>query len=347
LDFNRAGVPLLELVTRPVFRAPAECAAFLTVLRRLVRWLEISDADMEKGHLRCDANVSLRSAGASGFGVKTELKNLNSIKGVERGLGAEIARQSALLAAGAAIEQATLLYDVEHDRLAVMRSKEQAHDYRYFPDPDLPVLRVEPAVLEAVRAELPELPWARAERLEAQHGLPAYDAGVLCEQRELADYFEAVVRAGAPPKKASNWIMTVMLRHLKEQVLSVEEWRARVPAEALACVVLQVESARATAIAGKSALEEALRTGANPQSIFAARGDGVLRSQEDLQPLVLQVVADHPGPVAQYLSGRTKVFGFLVGEVVKKSGGKAEPRLVQDLLRAELSRRSGSTPSGA
>jgi aspartyl-tRNA(Asn)/glutamyl-tRNA(Gln) amidotransferase subunit B len=222
-----------------------------------------------------------------------------------------------------------------------MRSKEYAHDYRYFPDPDLPVLRVSRALLESLRSGLPELPWARTARFVADFGLPAYDAGVLCEQRELADYFEAVVRAGAPSKKASNWIMTEMLRHLKEQTLSVEQGRVRVPPEGLAYVVMQVESLQATAIAGKSALEEAMRTGADPKAIFAARGIKTLSTAVDLRPLVLEVLEENRGVVGEYLQGRTRSFEFLVGQVMKKTRGQAVPQVVQELLRSELARRGG------
>ncbi len=341
VDFNRAGVPLLELVTRPVFHEPAECAAFLTVLRRLVRWLGISDGEMEKGHLRCDANVSLRPAGAQGLGVKTELKNLNSIRGVERGLAAEITRQREILAAGGAIQQATLLYDVERGRLQIMRTKEHAHDYRYFPDPDLPVLRVEPAWLDAVRAGLPELPWARAGRLAAQYGLPAYDAGVLCERRDLADYFEVVVGAGAPAKKASNWMMTEMLRRLRELALSVEEWRERVRPEWFAEIVARVDSAQATASAGRDVLDEVARRGVAPGPLFAARGATVLRAPEELKPLVLETLAEHPGTVAEWRRGKRKVIGFLVGQVLRKSGGTAAPDAVRRLIEAELAEPGG------
>ena len=344
LDFNRAGVPLLELVTEPVFRAPAECSTFLTVLRRLVRWLGICEGSMEKGHLRCDANVSLRPVGAAAFGVKTELKNLNSIKGVERGLAAEIARQRSVLAAGGRLEQATLLYDTERDRLAVMRSKEYAHDYRYFPDPDLPVLRVSPAWLESLRSGLPELPWARAARFVAGFGLPAYDAGLLCEQRELADYYEELVEAGAPAKSASNWVMTEMLRHLKEQGLSVRQWRDKVRAPWFAHIIAQVESAQVTAFGGKSVLDEVMRTGADPDSIFVKRGTKVLNSTEELRPLVLEVLDEHRGVVGEVLRGRTRAFEFLVGQVMKKSRGQAVPQVVQELLHSELARRGGRPP---
>src|SRR5689334_22922528 len=205
VDFNRAGVPLLELVTEPVLRSPAECAAFLTELRRLVRWLGISDGDMEKGQLRCDANVSLRAAGAERLGTKTELKNLNSIRGVERGVTAEIARQAERLDAGERIVQATLLYDADHDKLQIMRTKEHAHDYRYFPDPDLPILRVSQD--QIARAAVPELPWQREARYREALELPAYDANVLTESRELGDYLEASIPPGHA-KLASNWLMT-------------------------------------------------------------------------------------------------------------------------------------------
>jgi aspartyl-tRNA(Asn)/glutamyl-tRNA(Gln) amidotransferase subunit B len=339
VDFNRAGVPLLELVTEPVFRHPAECAAFLTALRRLVRWLGISDADMEKGHLRCDANVSIRPVGAERLGVKTELKNLNSIKGVEKGITAEIARQTALLDGGGRIEQATLLYDADHDKLAVMRSKEQAHDYRYFPEPDLPLLRVDAASLDAERAGLPELPWTREERLVADHALPAYDAGVLTEERALSDYFEELA-ARVPAKTASNWVMTEVLRHEKERGWDTAAWRARVPADRLAGLIGRVESGTLTGTLAKQALQTVVEEGGDLDAVLARPQFQVRGSSDDLLPLVRAVLEEHPGPVAQYLGGKTSTLGFLVGQVMKKSGGQAVPQVVQDLLRGELAQRS-------
>jgi len=309
VDFNRAGVPLLELVTKPVFRDPAECAAFLAGLRRLVRWLGISDGDMEKGHLRCDANVSIRPAGESGFGTKTELKNLNSIRGVEKGLAAEIARQRQVLDAGGTIEQSTLLYDAEHDRLAVMRSKEHAHDYRYFPEPDLPVLSVSEAWIREAGARLPELPWAWERRMIEHYGIPAYDAAVLGEQRDVADYYEALVSAGAPPKKASNWLMTEVLRHLKERSWTMAEWRQRLPAAKLSWLIGQVESVRVTAAAAKGVIEAVAESGGDPETIVVERG-------------------------------KTATLGFLVGQVMKRSGGRAVPQAVRSLLEAELAKRA-------
>jgi aspartyl-tRNA(Asn)/glutamyl-tRNA(Gln) amidotransferase subunit B len=343
VDFNRAGVPLLELVTEPVFRAPAECAAFLLTLRRLVRWLEISDGDMEKGQLRCDANVSLRPMGQTKLGTKTELKNLNSIKGVERGITAEIARQSMVLESGGSIEQATLLYDADHDRLAVMRSKEHAHDYRYFPDPDLPRLLVGPAQLESSRASLPELPWSRAARLETHYGSPAYDAGVLTDQRELADYYEACAE-GADGKMASNWIMTEVLRALKSCGWSVEQWAVQVPPGRLRDLLSRVSSRALPGPVAKQVFGWMLEESGGIDELLARHDVRVQGSADELAPLVREVIEEHPGPVAQYLGGKTATLGFLVGQVMKKSGGQAVPQVVQELVRAELERRAQSTP---
>ena len=339
VDFNRAGVPLLELVTQPVFREPADCAAFLTALRRLVRWLGISDGDMEKGHLRCDANVSIRPAGDTGFGTKTELKNLNSIKGVEKGLTAEIARQQGVVGAGGRIEQATLLYDADHDKLAIMRSKEYAHDYRYFPEPDLPVLTVDAGWLASARERLPELPWVRAERLVSRFGLPAYDAGILCEQRELADYFEAVAGSG-DAKLASNWLMTEVLRMLKERDWSLADWSDRVPPARMAAFLQRVASRELPGPLAKQVIGWMADEPGDVSELLERHGVKVQASAEDLAPLVRAAIDENPGPVSQYLAGKTATLGFLVGQVMKKSGGQAVPQTVKELLEAELARRA-------
>jgi aspartyl-tRNA(Asn)/glutamyl-tRNA(Gln) amidotransferase subunit B len=340
VDFNRAGVPLLELVTEPVLREPAECAAFLTALRRLVRWLGISDGDMEKGQLRCDANVSLRPAGTSGLGVKTEIKNLNSIKGVERGLAAEIGRQRRVLEDGGRIEQATLLYDADRDRLAVMRTKEHAHDYRYLPEPDLPLLRVGREWIEDAGARLPELPWAREARLVATLGLPPYDAAVLTEQRDLADYAEATA-AGIEPKTASNWIMTEVLRVVRERGWSVAAWAERVPAERLRDLLARVERRELPGPLAKQVFGWMTDEPGDVEALLAAHGVRVQGSSAELLPLVRAVLDENPDAVRQVLAGRAATLGFLVGQVMRKSGGQAVPQTVQDLLREELARRSG------
>jgi aspartyl-tRNA(Asn)/glutamyl-tRNA(Gln) amidotransferase subunit B len=335
VDFNRAGVPLLELVTEPVLRTPAECTAFLGALRRLVRSLGISDGDMEKGQLRCDANVSLRPAGSGALGTKTEIKNLNSIKGVEKGVTAEIARQQGLLDRGGEVVQATLLYDADHDKLAIMRTKEDAHDYRYFPDPDLPVLRVSAGRIARVRAALPELPWVRQERFVLRHGLPAYDAAVLCETPELADYFEAVA-TGADGKLASNWIMTEVLRVRNERNWSAERWAARVPPERLREFLARVGSRELPGPVAKQVFGWMCDEEGPVGDLLERHGVRVQGSEAELRPLVEQVLAENPAVVAQYLAGEEKTFGFLVGQVMKKSGGQAVPDVVRELLRAAL-----------
>jgi aspartyl-tRNA(Asn)/glutamyl-tRNA(Gln) amidotransferase subunit B len=340
VDFNRAGVPLLELVTQPVFRAPAECSAFLTSLRRLVRWLAISDGDMEKGHLRCDANVSLRPAGSAPFGTKTEIKNLNSIKAVEKGITSEIERQRGLLGRGERVTQATLLYDADHDRLAIMRTKEHAHDYRYFPEPDLPRLVVREEWIDEAKRGMPELPWAREARLASQYGLPAYDAGVLCEQRDLADYFEACAAIG-DPKSASNWIMTEMLRVLNERGWTLARWTERVPAPRFADLLGRIARRELPGPLAKQVFGWMVDEDGDVAALLERHAVRVQGSADELLPLVREVLDANPGPVAQFLGGKTATLGFLVGQVMKKSGGQAVPQTVQDLLRAELSRRAG------
>jgi aspartyl-tRNA(Asn)/glutamyl-tRNA(Gln) amidotransferase subunit B len=339
VDFNRAGVPLLELVTEPVLASPAECAAFLTALRRLVRWLGISGGDMEKAQLRCDANVSVRRPGARALGTKTELKNLNSIKGVEKGVRAEIARQVALLEAGGQVEQATLLYDADHDRLAVMRTKEHAHDYRYFPDPDLPVLRVSEAERESARAALPELPWTREARFRDALGLPAYDAGVLTDSRELADYFEASAPA-AHAKLAGNWLMTEVLRVLNDRGWDLAEWSARVPPARLAEFLDRVAARELPGPVAKEVFAWLADEPGTVAELLERHGVKVAGDEAELRPLVRAVLDEHATAVAQVLAGQEKAFGFLVGQAMKRAGGRAVPDVLRRLLREELAARA-------
>jgi aspartyl-tRNA(Asn)/glutamyl-tRNA(Gln) amidotransferase subunit B len=334
VEFNRAGVPLLELVTQPAFHDPAECAAFLLALRRLVRWLGISDGDMEKGQLRCDANVSLRPVGREALGTKTEIKNLNSIKAVEKGLLAEIARQGGVLDSGGRIEQATLLFDADHDRLAVMRTKEHAHDYRYFPEPDLPLLKVDAAWMKQAASALPELPWTRAERFVREYGLPAYDAGVLSEDREYSDLADRVIRDSTNRKLASNFLMNRVLKFYREEragrALNVEH-------------LVQFNNVTAARFPGPLAnriLEMVLEQGTDPESVVAKSGFKV-PERSDLVALVRAALDENPGPVAQYLAGKSATLGFLVGQVMKKSEGQAVPQVVQELLKEELATRGG------
>jgi aspartyl-tRNA(Asn)/glutamyl-tRNA(Gln) amidotransferase subunit B len=335
VDFNRAGTPLLELVTDPDFHDPEECAAFLTALRRLVRYLGISEADMEKGHLRCDANVSLRPKGTSALGTKTEIKNLNSIKGVEKGLAAEIERQARVLEGGGRIEQATLLYDADRDRLAVMRSKEHAHDYRYFPDPDLPILVVDEAWIDDARARLPELPWARAARFARDFDLPVYDAAVLTDQRAIADYFEAV-SAGVDRKLASNWVMTEVMRILKDREWDAAAWAARVPATRLHELLRRIEAKALPGPLAKQVFAWMCDEDGDVDALLERHGVRVQSSSDELLPLVRAVIEANPGPVAQIRAGKTQTMGFLIGQVMKESRGQAVPETVRALLAQEL-----------
>jgi aspartyl-tRNA(Asn)/glutamyl-tRNA(Gln) amidotransferase subunit B len=342
VDFNRAGVPLLELVTRPVFREPAECAGFLQALRRLVRWLAISDGDMEKGQLRCDANVSLRPAGQEALGTKTELKNLNSIKGVEKGLTAEIARQRSVLASGGAIEQATLLYDADHDKLAVMRTKESAHDYRYFPEPDLPLLRVEAPWLAAAGGALPELPWDVEAKLVRDDGIPQDQAAIVSADRDHLQLYRNLVGTGLSKKTSANVIVNDVRKYENKYELTPAALEEKLPWKLLATLFLRVEQAQVTATGARGLLEEVFANGADPSTLFVSGGTAV-SSAADLTPLVRAAIEENPGPVAQYLGGKTATLGFLVGQVMKKSGGQAVPQTVRELLEAELAKRSAGS----
>ena len=336
LDFNRAGVPLIEMVSEPALASSDEAYRYLTRLRQLVRVLGITDGDMEKGSLRCDANVSLRRPGAKELGTKTEIKNLNSIRAVERGIEAEIRRQAAILDAGGRVEQCTLLYDVDHDALAVMRSKEFAHDYRYFPEPDLPPLLVSDAALETARRELPELPAARAERFETALGLPAYDADVLTADYEVAGYFERVVAAGAEPKAASNWIMGEVARVSKERGWSVADVEKTFPPARLAALADLGKRGLVSGNLAKEVFAAMLDDAGEPEAIARARGLVQESDPEALRPLVRQVLAENAGPAEEFRAGKEKAFGFLLGQLMRATGGKANPQIARDLLRQEL-----------
>ncbi len=296
---------------------------------------------MEKGQLRCDANVSLRPAGSTVFGTKSEIKNLNSIRGVERGITAELKRQERVLSEGGRIEQATLLYDADQDKLAVMRSKEHAHDYRYFPEPDLPVLEVNAAWLEAARAAQPVLPWER-ERAFMALGLPWTDAQVLCETPALAEYALEVMRA-AEPKLASNWLMTEVLRVLKERDWPAARWREQVPAARLADLLARVAAQSLPGPLAKQVFAWMVDEPGDVAGLLERHGVRVQSSNEELVPLVREVLDQNPGPVAQYQAGKTATLGFLVGQVMKKSGGQAVPQVVQTLLKRELEARAAGT----
>jgi aspartyl-tRNA(Asn)/glutamyl-tRNA(Gln) amidotransferase subunit B len=336
LDFNRSGVPLLEIVTEPDLRSAPDAADCFSRVREVLVAVGASDGNMEEGSLRCDANVSVRPVGQTALGTKTEVKNVNSFRYLQKALEFEIERQGAVLRGGGRVRQETRLWDSGMGETVSMRSKEEAHDYRYFPEPDLPPLDLEPAWIEAIRRSLPELPDARKARLMRDYGLPEYDADLLV--RLLAggaDYFEGMVAAGAPAKAASNWLQGEVRRRLKD--LGVDDV-AHVPVAppALAELVVLADRGIVSSTVAKDVLDKMWLTGRSAGAIIDAEGLGQIGDESALSALVADVLAQHADAVAQYRAGRTNTFGFLVGQVMRTSGGKANPKVVSDLLRKLL-----------
>ncbi len=340
VDMNRSGVPLVEIVSEPDIRTPAEASEYLQKLRTLVRYLEICDGNMEEGSLRCDVNLSLREAGSEGFGVKTEVKNLNSFKQVEQALQYEAGRQEKLLASGGRVTQDTLLWDPAAGRAAVMRSKEEAHDYRYFPEPDLRVLRVREDAIENIRQAMPELPDAKRERFVSQYGLPEYDAAVLTAARDMADFYEAVVAAGAEAKAASNWVMGEVSRELNERGAEIASLGMR-PAALAGLVVLQ-GSGRVSSSAAKTIFAAMLEdSGATAEDVMKRLGLEQVSDNAAIEAEAAAVLDAHPEEVARYLGGKEQLLQFFVGQLMKRTRGKANPKLATDLIRALLEKRRG------
>jgi aspartyl-tRNA(Asn)/glutamyl-tRNA(Gln) amidotransferase subunit B len=336
LDFNRSGVPLIEIVTEPDLRSAADAARCFAHLREMLVALGVNDGNMEEGSLRCDANVSVRPAGAEKFGTKAEVKNVNSFRYLQKALEFEIARQIEVVSSGGRVRQETRLWDSERDETVAMRSKEEAHDYRYFPEPDLPPLTVTTAWIEDIRRSLPELPEARKARFVAAYGLSEYDADVLVRLPGGADYFEAVVRAGASAKAAGNWIQGEVRRKLKD--LGADGGMAAVPfaPDALAELVSLVERGTISSSAAKDVFEKMWASGDRAAVIVKREGLGQIGDQAALAAFVDEVLAANPAVVAEFRAGRTATLGFLVGQVMKKSGGKANPKIVNELLRQAL-----------
>jgi aspartyl-tRNA(Asn)/glutamyl-tRNA(Gln) amidotransferase subunit B len=334
LDYNRAGVPLIEIVSEPDMRSGAEAAAFFEKLRQLVVWLGVNDGNMEEGSLRCDANVSVRPAGTERLGTKTEVKNVNSFRNLERAIDYEIRRQIDVIENGGRIVQETRLFDAAQGRTYTMRSKEEAHDYRYFPEPDLPPLLVDEARRQAILAGLPELPDTRLRRYVDTLGLPVYDANLLTQSRGLADYFEETAGLAGNAKAASNWVMGEVLRMMKEQDVTIDQVPVR-PA-ALAALIGLVDRGVISSTAAKDVFTKMYETGRSAQEIVDAEGLAQTSDTDALGALVTDIVAANPDAVEQIRKGRTNAFGFLVGQVMKASKGKANPKIVNELLAAAV-----------
>jgi len=336
LDYNRAGVPLIEIVTEPDLRSAADASAFFEQLRATLVWIGVNDGNMEEGSLRCDANVSVRPVGQTRLGTKAEVKNLNSFRYLRQALEYEIDRQIDLVDSGRRVDQETRLWDQATSRTITMRSKEEAHDYRYFPEPDLPPVDVDAARVGAARQALPELPAARRDRFLAEYGLSAYDATELTRLRETGDWFAAVVAAGAPAKPAANWLMGEMARKLNDAGLSLGD--SPVSAAGLAGLIDLVERRVINSSTAKDVFEKMWTSGATAPAIVDSDGLAQISDEGALAAAVDHVLVTHPEPARQYRAGQTKVLGFLVGQVMKATGGKASPALVNELLRRALDR---------
>jgi aspartyl-tRNA(Asn)/glutamyl-tRNA(Gln) amidotransferase subunit B len=334
VDFNRSGVPLIEIVSAPDLRSAQEAHDYLTALKAVLLYAGVSDCNMEEGSLRCDANVSIRPVGTETLGTRAEIKNLNSFRNVSRAIEHEIARQSALLAAGGKVVQETRLWNADRGETVSMRSKEDAHDYRYFPEPDLPPLVISAAWLAEVRAALPELPAEKRRRFVSKHKLPEYDAGVLTLAPEVADYFETVARESGNPKGASNWVMTEVLRKLKDDDRPLAS--CPVPPERLAELVKLVDEKAITGTTAKSVFETMWSTGEAARAIVEREGLAQVSDEGAIQSAVAAVIAASPEQVATYRKGKTSTLGWFVGQVMRKTGGQANPQLVNALLKKAL-----------
>jgi aspartyl-tRNA(Asn)/glutamyl-tRNA(Gln) amidotransferase subunit B len=338
VDLNRTGIPLIEIVSEPDIRSPEEASSYLRALHAILVYLQICDGNMEEGSFRCDANVSMRPIGTTPLGVKTELKNMNSFKNVQRGLQYEIERQTNLLVSGERVIQETRLFETSSGTTASMRSKEQAHDYRYFPDPDLLPLRVESSLVDRIRSELPELPSEKKERFVSDFGIPLYDAAVLTASRQMAEYFEQTVELFPNPKGVSNWIMTELMRLLKGEQDGIVN--CPVSPRKLADLLKLIEEGTVSGKIGKVVFEQMYTSGEDPLEIINKKGLVQVSDSQELTQVVLRVLDENPGEVAKFLAGKTQLMGFFVGQVMKATKGKANPTIVNQLLSEELGKRA-------
>jgi aspartyl-tRNA(Asn)/glutamyl-tRNA(Gln) amidotransferase subunit B len=334
VDLNRAGVPLMEIVSEPDIRTPKEASEYMKKLRTILRYLGVCDGNMEQGSLRCDANVSIRPQGAKELGVKVEIKNINSFRFVEKALEYEIRRQNAVAKEGGRIFQETRLWDPATGTTQSMRSKEEAHDYRYFPEPDLVPIVVEQKWIDEIKASLPELPDAKGERFISEYGLPEYDADLLTAERPTADWFEEAVKVGAQPKTASNWMMGDLMRLLNEENRPIEECPIK-PAQ-LAGMLGLIDSGTISGKIAKTVFEEMYRTGKDAEVIIKEKGLVQISDTGAIEKAIDEIIAKSPNEVERFRGGDEKLIGFFVGQVMKATKGKANPQIVNDILKKKL-----------
>jgi aspartyl-tRNA(Asn)/glutamyl-tRNA(Gln) amidotransferase subunit B len=334
VDLNRTGVPLIEIVGEPDIRSPEEAAEYLRRLHEILVYLEICDGNMEEGSFRCDANVSIRPKGQKEFGTRTELKNMNSFRNVQRALEYEVKRQQYLVENGEKIIQETRLWDDAQGATNPMRSKEEAHDYRYFPDPDLVPVMVDEAWVSQIRLGMPELPQAKRERFINEYQIPAYDAGVLTADKALAEYYEEVVKLCGKPKMVSNWVMGDVLKFLNEDKRGIRE--CPISARSLADMIILIEEGTISGKIAKEVITDMYETGKTPQDIIKEKSLVQITDEGELVKTVTAIIAANPKQLADYRGGKEKLFGFFVGQVMKVTQGKANPQLVNDLLKKML-----------
>ncbi|HVN30327.1 MAG TPA: Asp-tRNA(Asn)/Glu-tRNA(Gln) amidotransferase subunit GatB [Candidatus Binataceae bacterium] len=334
VDLNRSGVPLVEIVSEPDMRTAEDAGAYLRALHAMLRYADVSDAKMAEGGMRCDVNISVRPRGSEKFGVKTEIKNLNSFRFVEKAIEFEIGRQVDVIESGGKVQQETHLWDPVREETRPMRSKEFANDYRYFPEPDLPPLRVPPDLVEKVKNEMPELPDARRARYISEYGLTAYEAGVLIDEREVSDYFEATLPGLKNRKTAANWVMTEVLRVVHESGKPIGE--AVPPATEVGALLKMVEAAKISLNAAKTAFGAMCTSGEGAEATIAELGLAQVSDEGAIAAACDKVIASEPAKLAEYRAGRDKLFGFFVGQVMKAMGGKANPKVINDILKQKL-----------
>ncbi len=334
VDFNRSGTPLVEIVTEPDIRSPEEAREYMMALRNLILYLDVSDCSMEEGSLRCDANVSVRKAGEEKIGTKTEIKNLNSFKFLQKGLEYEVKRQTRVLEEGGEVIQQTRHYDSKTETTKPLRSKEEAHDYRYFPEPDLVPMYMEDKAIEEIKNTIPELPAAKIERFEKQYGLSGYDSSFLAGSREMADYFEKCCECYDNPKNIANWLMGDFSALLNREKMAIGE--SKVTPKNLCSMLDVIEAGKISSKMAKSVFEEMFATGKDPDSIIKERGLEQISDQGLLEPIIDEVIKENPGPAEQFRQGNKKSISFLIGKVMARTRGKANPRMVSEIIAKKL-----------
>jgi len=335
VDYNRAGVPLIEIVSEPDIRTSEEAYLYLTTLKSIMRYIDVSDCNMEEGSLRCDANISVRRKGDEKLGVKVEIKNMNSFKNVQKALDYEAKRQMKLMETNEKIIQETRLWDANKEMTFSMRSKEESHDYRYFPEPDLPPLEIDKSYIEEIKKEIPELPREKMQRFIKQYGLPDYDASILTDDREISVFYEETVKFSNEPKLTSNWIMTELLRKMNENNIQ-DIKQVKINSHNLGKLISLIKNGTISGKIAKTVFDEMFKSGNDPETIVKEKGLTQITDTKEIEAIIDKVINANQELVAEIKAGKEKALGFLTGQIMKESRGKANPQIVNDLLRKKI-----------